>query len=164
MQKGNQEKVFKNRPKSSPRLNGPKAHWRKWHYPLSSTHLKCKDGRTFWFKQRLQKFPNGQVMGIFARSFKTSIFWKSSKGGPREIFNNRPRDSLRLKGLKALWRKWHYKVPEWQRYGKFCKVTLNPHFLKKCKRGTKENFSKIFQKVDLLWKAQKHTCANGIIL
>ena len=76
---GVQEKCFKIRLKSSPRLNGPKAHWRKWHYPLSSTHLKCKDWRTFWFKQRLQKLPNGQVMGIFAKSFKTRIFWKKKE-------------------------------------------------------------------------------------
>ena len=39
------------------------------------------------------------------------------------------------------------KVPEWPSYGNFCKVTQNSHFLKKCKRGTKGNFSKIAQKV-----------------
>ena len=50
VQRGEQEKFFKNRPKTSPRLNGPKAHWRKWHYPLSSTHLKFKDWRTFSYK------------------------------------------------------------------------------------------------------------------
>ena len=56
------------------------------------------------------------------------------------------------------------KVPEWPRYGNFCKVTQKPHFLKKCKRGTKGNFSKIAQKDALPEKAQKHTGANGIIL
>ena len=56
------------------------------------------------------------------------------------------------------------KVPEWQTYGKFCKVTLNPHFLQKCKGGTKKNFSKIAQTVAFVWKAQKDTGANGIIL
>ena len=71
---GDQGNFFKDCPKSSHRLKGLKAHWRKWHFPLSSTHLKCKDGRTFFRKQLLQKFPNGQVMGIFARSFKTRIF------------------------------------------------------------------------------------------
>ena len=38
------------------------------------------------------------------------------------------------------------KVPEWPSYGNFCKVTQNPHFLKKCKGGTKGNLSKIAQK------------------
>ena len=39
VQRGDQGKFFKNRPKSSPRLKGPKALWRKWHYPLISMHL-----------------------------------------------------------------------------------------------------------------------------
>ena len=56
------------------------------------------------------------------------------------------------------------KVPEWSSYGNFCKVTEKPHFLKKCKRGTKGNFSKIAQKVTLAEKAKKHCGTNGIIL
>ena len=56
------------------------------------------------------------------------------------------------------------KLPEWPSYGNLGKVTQNPHFLKKCKGGTKGNFSKIAQKVALVWKAQKHSGANGIIL
>ena len=56
------------------------------------------------------------------------------------------------------------KVPEWPSYGNSRKVTENPHFLKKCKGGTKGNFSKIAQKDALAEKAQKHSGANGIIL
>ena len=41
------------------------------------------------------------------------------------------------------------KVPEWQSYGTFCKVTLNQHFSEKVERGTKGNFSKIAPKVAL---------------
>ena len=41
------------------------------------------------------------------------------------------------------------KVSEWPSYGNFCKVTQNLHFLKKCKGGTKGNFSKIAQKAVL---------------
>ena len=37
----------------------------------------------------------------------------------------------------------------------FGKLTLNPHFLKKCKGGSKRNFSKITQKVPLLEKSKK---------
>ena len=81
-----QGKFFKNRPKSSPRFKDPKAHWRKWHYPVISTNLKCRDWRTFWRKQWLQKCLKGQVMAIFARSFKTRIILKKAKGAPREIF------------------------------------------------------------------------------
>ena len=81
--KGNLSKIAQ---KSSPRLKGPKALWRKWHYPLITMHLKCKDWTKFRRNQRLQKCPNGQVIAIFTRSPKTRIFWKSAKGGPREIF------------------------------------------------------------------------------
>ena len=56
---GDQEKFFKNRTKSSPRVKGPKALWHKQHYPLLSMHLKCKDWRRFWRKKRIQKCPNG---------------------------------------------------------------------------------------------------------
>ena len=90
VQRGDQGKFVKNRPKSSPRLKGPKALWRKWHYPLISMHLNCKDWRRFSRKQQLQKCPNGQVMAIIARSPKTRIFWKSEKGGPRQIFQKSP--------------------------------------------------------------------------
>ena len=109
VQRGDQEKFFKNRQKSSPRLKGLKAIWRKWHYPPISMHLKCKDWKRFWRKKRLQR------------------------------------------------------APEWPRYCNFCKVTQNPRFLKKCKGGTKGHFLKIAQKVAFVWKAQKHSGANGII-
>ena len=102
---GDQDKFFKNRPRSSPRLKGSKALCRKRHYPLISIHLKCNDRKRFRRKQRLQKCKNGQVMGIFARSPKTLIFCKSAKGGQRKFFKNRVKSSLRLKFSKALWRK-----------------------------------------------------------
>ena len=86
VQKEDQGKFFKNRPKRCPRLKGPKALWRKWHYPLNSLRLKCIDWRRFRRKQRLQKCPNGQVIAIFVRSPKFRIFGKSAKRGPREIF------------------------------------------------------------------------------
>ena len=34
------------------------------------------------------------------------------------------------------------KGPEWPSYGNLGKVTQNPHFLKKCKGGTKRKFFK----------------------
>ena len=41
VQRGDQEKFFKDRPKSSHRLKGLKALWHKWHYPLTRMHLTC---------------------------------------------------------------------------------------------------------------------------
>ena len=54
---------------------------------------------------------------------------------------------------KILARKAAPKVPEWPSYGNFREVTKNPHFLKKCKGGTKGNFSKTAQKDALYEKA-----------
>ena len=56
------------------------------------------------------------------------------------------------------------KVPEWQSYGNFWKVTQNPHFLKKCEGETNRNFSKIAQKEALASKGQQDSGANVIIL
>ena len=99
VQRGDQGNFFKNRQKSSPRLQGLKAIWHKWHYLPISMHLKCKDWKRFWLK------------------------------------------------------KWLQRVPEWPSYSNFRKVTQNPNFLKKCKGGTKETFSKIAKKVALVCKA-----------
>ena len=55
------------------------------------------------------------------------------------------------------------KEPEWPSYGNFREVIQNPHFLKKCKGGTKGNFSKIAQKVAFVWKAQNNSAVSGII-
>ena len=74
VQRGEQGKFFKNRQESSPRLKGPTALWRKWHYPVTSMHLTYKDWKRFWRKQRLLNCLNGQVMAIFARSPNTRIF------------------------------------------------------------------------------------------
>ena len=65
---------------------------------------------------------------------------------------------------KSLAQKAAPKRPEWPSYGNFCNVTQDPLFLKRCKGGTKRNFSKIAQKVALVWKAEKHSGANNIIL
>ena len=53
-------------------------------------------------------------------------------------------------------------VPEGRSYGNFCKVTQNPHFLKKSKGGTKGNFSKFAQNVALVSKSQEDSGANGL--
>ena len=54
------------------------------------------------------------------------------------------------------------KVPEWPSYANFRKLTQKPHFLKKCKRGTKGNFSKIAQKKPSFERA-KSTLAEMVL-
>ena len=47
------------------------------------------------------------------------------------------------------------KVPEWQSYGKFRKVTLNPDFSKKVERGDPGKFFKNRRKSSLAKKVRK---------
>ena len=70
-----------------------------------------------------------------------------------------------MKRLDKVWVQTRaLKVPQWAGYNNFRKVTENPHFLKKGKRGTNGNFSKIALKVALPWKTLKHSGSNNIIL
>ena len=102
---GGPREIFQKSPKSSPCFKGPRALWRKWHYPLTNMLLRCKDWRRFSCRKRLQKCPNGEVMAIFARSPKTAFSEKVQRGDQGKFFENRPKSSPRLKGPKALWRK-----------------------------------------------------------
>ena len=92
--------------------------------------------------------------------------WQISKGHPKPAFSvkaqtgdqgkflkNRPKSSPRLKGPKALWRKYHYPLICTQSYGNFREIIQNPHFLKKCKGGIKGTFSKIAKEDALAKKA-----------
>ena len=101
VQGGDQGKFFKNRQKSSPRLKGLKALWRKWHYPLISIRSKCKHWARFWRKKWLEECRNCQVIAIFAWSPKSRLFGKSLKGGPRKIFQKSPKKLPSLKRLKS---------------------------------------------------------------
>ena len=96
---------------------------------------------------------------------------KVERGDEGKFFKNRKKPCCRLKGPNALLRKWYYPLismlltcrdwnrcwrrqrlqncPNWPSYGNFRKVTQKAHFLKTGKGGTKENFSKIAQKVAL---------------
>ena len=173
---GDQGKFFKNRQKSSPCLKGPKALWRKLNYTLIKMHLKRKDWRIFWRKQRLQKCPNGQVMAIIARSPKTRIFWKSAKGGAREIFQNSPKKepsferpkstlpemalfsnlyALKLQRLKKLFEanKRLQKCPNGQVMAIKASSPKTRIFWKRAKGGQREIFQRSFKKQPWLKKA-----------
>ena len=89
---GDQGKFFKHRQKKALAWKAQKhSDAINLNYTLIKMHLRYKDWRIFWRKQRLQTCPNGQVMAIIARSPKTRIFWKSANGGPREIFQKSPK-------------------------------------------------------------------------
>ena len=111
MQRGDQGKFFKNRQKSSPRLKGLKAIWRKWHYLPISMHLKCKDWKRFWRKKRLQRVPEWPSYCNFCKVTQNPHFLKKvQRVYQGKFFKNRPESSPRLNGLRALLRKWHYPL------------------------------------------------------
>ena len=110
VQRGDQRKFFKNRPRIRAYLKRLKALWRKRHYPSISMHLKCKDGKRFWRIRRHQKCPNGQVMAIIARSPKPAFSKKLQRGNQGKFFNNCSKSSPRLKNPYVVSRKWHYPL------------------------------------------------------
>ena len=78
VQRGDQEEFFKNRSKTSPRLKGLKALWRKWHYRLIRMHLKCKDWKRLWRQdyahKAAPKIPEWPGYGNFHQVTQTRIF------------------------------------------------------------------------------------------
>ena len=84
---GDKEKFFKNRPKSSPRLKGPTALLREWHYPVISMHLKCKDWKRFGRKKPAPKGPEWPSYGHFAKVTQNPHFLKMCKGGTKGNFS-----------------------------------------------------------------------------
>ena len=111
MQRGDQEKFFKNRPKSRPRLKRLKALWRKWHYPPISMHLKCKDWRRFCGKQEAPRVLEWPSYGNLGKVTQNPHFLKKEqKGDQGKFFKNRTKGSPCLKGAKALWRKLNYTL------------------------------------------------------
>ena len=119
----------------------------------------AKTGEDFEANKRLQKCRMVKLWQFRQGHPKPACSEKVQRGNQGKSFKNRPKSSLRLKGPKALWRKWHYplffllfkvqtmenifaqtaapEVPEWPSYGNFREVIQNPNFLKKCKGETK---------------------------
>ena len=151
--KGGPRKNFQKSPKKWPSFERPKSTLAQMALSSNDYALKGKDWRRFW---RKQQFWEGHP--------KPACSEKKQRGDQEKLLKNRPKSTPRLKGpstlaimslscnlyplilqrlQKILAHKADRKVPEWPSYGNFCKVTQNPHFLKKCKGGTKGNFSKI---------------------
>ena len=102
-ERGKQEKFFKNLPKSRPPLKGPKAHLRKWHYPLISMHLNGKNWRRFWGKKAASKSARMAALWQFLQGHpKPAFSEKVQRGDQGKFLKNRPKSSPRLQGQKEL--------------------------------------------------------------
>ena len=108
VQRGDEEKFFKVPPKNSPHLKKPTALWPKWHYPLISMQLKCKDWRKLWCKKSSKSARKATLWQFLKGHPKPAFSKKVQRGDQGQFFKNRTKSSPPLKGLKALWRKWHY--------------------------------------------------------
>ena len=87
VQRGEQKKFFKNRPKSSPLLKKPTALWPKWHYPLICMQFKWKDWTKFWRKKAAPKVPEWPRYGNFRKVTQNPHFLKKFKGGTKGNFS-----------------------------------------------------------------------------
>ena len=123
VERWDQGKFFKNRQKSSPCLKGPKALWRKLNYTLIKMHLNCKDWKYFGANSGSKSVRMGKLWQLSKGHPKPAFSGKVQRGDQGKYFKNRPKSSPRLKGLKELFRKWHYSLifmhlncKEWRRF------------------------------------------------
>ena len=109
------------------------------------------------FSEKVQKREQWKFL---KNAQKVALLWKAQKlsGGNGIILQ------LVCAKSEILAQKAAQRVPELPSYGNFHMVTKNPHFLKTLKGGIKGNFSKIAQKVALVWMALEPFGPNGIIL
>ena len=86
-------------------------------------------------------------MEIFKKSPKKSALFETAKSTVAQMPLSSNQYALKVQTLEIMLAlSTAPKVRQWPNYGNFCKVTQNPHFLRKWKGGTKGNFSKIAQK------------------
>ena len=120
--------------------------------------------------------PEWPSYGKFCEVIQNPHFLKKCKGGTKETFSKiAKKNSPRLQGLKAIWRKWHYlpismhlKCKDWKRMTKlwqFWQRHPRPAFSEKRAKGRpREIFQKSPKKMPTFEKPQKHSGAKNIIL
>ena len=59
-------------------------------------------------KAAAKSAPMAKLLQFLQGHPKPEFSEKVQRGDHGKLFNNRPKSNHRLKGLKALWRKWHY--------------------------------------------------------
>ena len=76
VQRGDQGKFIKNRPKRWSRLKGPKALWRKWHYPVIIMTVIIRTGEDLG--------ANGS-----SKSARIAKLWQFRQGHPKAVFSEK---------------------------------------------------------------------------
>ena len=156
--------MFQKSPKRQPSLERPKSTLTQKAFYCNQYALLVQTLQKILAQKKAPKVPEWPSYGNLSKVTQNPLILKRAKGGPREIFQKspkkqplfeRPKSTLaqmaissnqyalkvqRLENILA--QTAALKVPEQPSYGNFCKVTQNPHFLKKCKGGTKRSFTK----------------------
>ena len=168
--KGRRRNIFQKLPKKKPWLQRANSTLAQMSLSSNLYPLIVQRPDKILARKAAPNVPEWPSYGSYCKVTQNPHFAeKVQRGYQGKFFKNGIKSSLGLKGSKALWRKWHYpvitmhieckhwtrffsqtaarKVPEWPSYNNFRKVTQNPHFLKKCKRGTDRNFSKMPKKM-----------------
>ena len=122
--KGTPREIFQKSPKKEPSLKKPKKTLRQtalsfYKYALIASRLE-----TILAQKAAPKVPEWQSYGKFGKVTLNQHFSeKEERGDQGKFLKNRPKSSPRLKGLKALWWKWHYplysillKSKDWARF------------------------------------------------
>ena len=135
VQRGDQEKFFKNRPKSSSRLKRPTALWRKCDYPLIVSTYNAKTEEEFGAKSSSKTSRMTKLWQFSQRHPRPAFSEKVQRGDQGKFFKNRPKSSPRLKGLKALWRKQHHLLFSMHLKCKDCKRFWRKKRIQKCPNG-----------------------------
>ena len=134
VQRGDQGKFLKNGTKSSPRLKGLKALWRKWHYPLGARMAK------------LWQFSEGDPKPAFSE--------KKQRGDQEKLLKKSPK---KYPSPRALWRKFHYPLicihlycKDWTRFWRIRRLQKcrNGQVMAIFARSPKPTFSEKVQKGD----------------
>ena len=110
VQREDEEKFFKERPKNSPHLKKPTALWPKWHYPLIIIQLKRKDWTKLWRKKKSKSARKAKLWQFLKGHPKPAFSKKVQRGDQGKFLRNGTKSSPSLKRFKALWRKWHYPL------------------------------------------------------
>ena len=102
VQGGDRGKFFKNRPKGCPRLKGPKALWRKWHYPLNKNALKVQRLETNFGLKSGSKSARMAKLLQFSQGYpKPAFSEKVQRGDQRKFFKKSPKKMTSLKRPKS---------------------------------------------------------------
>ena len=123
VQREDQGKFFKNRRESSPRLKGLKHSAANGIILLLVCTYSAKDGKDFGPKSGSKRAGMAKLWQFREGLPKPAFSEKVQREDQGKFFKNRPESSLRLNGLRALWRKWHYppitmhlKCKDWRRF------------------------------------------------